>query len=307
MPDRLPPLTALRAFDAAARHLSFSEAAAELNVTPAALSQQIKNLEAHLGAEVFRRLNRKVELTEVGRMLVPGVAAGFQSLQSAWSGALRRVASHHLTVTAGPVFLSFFLAPRMDRFVTAHPEVELRLTASLRALSFERDGIDLAVRFGPGQDEGYFSELLYEDWATPMCTPEVAEKLKTPADIASVTLINADSGGTLAAFEKWDTWCEAVGVDVPARHGPEFSAPDGALSYAIGGGGLVMGRISLAVSFLESGRLVMPFRQSIRRGLRYRIICPHGFETSRTAVMFRDWLKEEIKDLEKWEAGREFV
>lgn len=307
MPDRLPPLNALRAFEAAARHMSFSEAAAELNVTPAALSQQVRKLEEHLGAQLFRRLNRRVELTDLGRMLAPGVQAAFQTLGAAWSSARRRVSSAQLTVTAGPVFMSQFLAPRMDRFVAAHPEIELRLTASLRTLSFERDGIDLAVRFGPGNDEGYFSEVIFEDWATPMCAPALAERLLRPEDLARVTLANAESAPSLAAFERFETWCEAVGIETPPARGPVFTSPDAALSFAAGGGGVVMGRFSLAHAALESGRLVMPFPQSIRRGLRYRIVCPHGFETSPAARLFRDWIKEEVRALEAWEEGREFV
>ncbi|MEM7440429.1 MAG: LysR substrate-binding domain-containing protein [Pseudomonadota bacterium] len=307
MNDRLPPLNALRAFDAAARHMSFSLAAAELNVTPAALSQQIKNLEAHLEAPVFRRLTRRVELTEVGRLLAPGVAAGFETFLSTWSATLRRVASEHLTVTAGPVFLSSFLAPRMDAFVQAHPEVELRFAASLRMLSFERDGIDLAVRFGPGVDEGYFSEVIFEDWATPMCTPEMAARINSPADILKLPMIQQNSGGRLEAFESWMQWCKAVGLETPKAAGPEFSAPDGALSYAAGGGGVVMGRVSLADPHLAAGRLVLPLAQTIRRGLRYRIVCPLGFEGSRNAVLFRDWLRAEVAQLDRWLPGRDFV
>ena len=307
MPDRLPPLNALRAFEAAARHMSFADAAGELNVTPAALSQQIKSLEAHLGAPVFLRLNRRVDLTDEGRALMPGVADGFSAIRGAWAAAQRRIAAQHLTVTAGPVFLSSFLAPRMDAFVQAHPEVELRFAASLRMLSFERDGIDLAVRFGPGTDAGYFSEVIFEDWATPMCAPHVAEGIASPADVLRFPLIVQDSGGPLQAYERWDTWCGAVGEPLPAARGPEFSAPDGALSYAAGGGGVVMGRISLAEHMLETGRLVMPVPQTLRRGLRYRIVCPEGFETSRNAVMFREWLRDEIAGLARWETGRIFV
>ncbi|MEM9850433.1 MAG: LysR substrate-binding domain-containing protein [Pseudomonadota bacterium] len=307
MATRLPPLTALRAFDAAARHLSFSDAAAELSVTPAALSQQIKSLEAHLGAEVFRRLNRRVELTEAGETLAPGIGGGFQALREAWSAALRRVQSNSLTVTAGPVFLANYLAPRMGSFVLAHPEVELRFTASLRTLSFDRDGIDLAVRFGPGSDAGYFSEVIFEDWATPMCAPEAAGGLRHPRDLRDRTVIDQDSGPTLMAFERWDTWCAAVGIPVPPSHGPAFSAPDGALSFAAGGGGVVLGRVSLADPLLTAGRLVMPFAQTIRRGLRYRIVCPKGFETSANARLFRTWIREEIALLSRWETDRIFV
>ncbi len=304
--DRLPPLKALRAFEAASRHLSFANAAAELHVTPAALSQQIKSLEAHLGAPVFLRLNRRVELTDIGRMLVPGVVDGFDALQGAWSSALRRVEKQHLTVTAGPVFMANWLAPRMGSFVASHPEVELRFTASLRMLNFERDEIDLAVRFGPGDDEGYFSEEVFVDWVTPMVAPELAEKLKTPADVLALPMIGQDSGGKLAEYESWDLWCDVFGLENGTR-GPLFTSPDAALTYGVNGGGVVLARISLAQHLVQSGQLVMPLRQSLRRALRYRLVCPLGVEKQQNVQFFRDWIREEMKGLEAWGGGREFV
>ena len=131
MNDRLPPLTALRAFDAAARHMSFAKAADELSVTPAALSFQIKSLEDHLGAQVFRRLNRAIELTEAGRALVPGTRDGFASLTAAWRGARRVTDTSTITVTAGPAFTAKWLAPRMFAFAQDHPDIELLTLSEL--------------------------------------------------------------------------------------------------------------------------------------------------------------------------------
>ncbi len=307
MNNRLPPLTALRAFEAAARHMSFAQAAAELHVTPAALSFQIKSLEEHLGALVFHRLNRKVELTDVGHTLVAGVAEGFEALQSAWSGALRRLDQGHLTVTAGPAFMAAWLAPRMSKFVTAHPELELRLTASLKLLNFQRDGIDLAIRFGPANDQGYFSENLFQDWATPMMAPELAEQIKTPQDLCTHTIIGQGSNEILHLIERWDEWCKVTGIKVPKAKGPYFSTPDAALNYAANGGGVVLGRISLAESYLTSGRLVAPIKQAVRRELYYRIVCPVGLEDDPNVVIFREWIKEEVKSLAVFAGDREFV
>ena len=307
MNDRLPPLTALRAFEAAARHMSFAQAAAELHVTPAALSFQIKSLEEHLGAPVFHRLNRKVELTDVGNTLVSGVAEGFEALQSAWSTALRRLDQGHLTVTAGPAFMAAWLAPRMSKFVTAHPELELRLAASLKLLNFQRDGIDLAIRFGPVSDQGCFSEILFQDWATPMMTPELAERIKTPQDLCTQTIIGQGSNEILHLIERWDEWCKVTGIEVPKAKGPYFSTPDAALNYAANGGGVVLGRVSLAEPYLTSGRLVAPIKQAVRRGIYYRIVCPLGLEDDPNVVIFRDWIKEEVKSLATFADGREFV
>ena len=307
MNDRLPPLTALRAFEAAARHMSFAQAAAELHVTPAALSFQIKSLEEHLGALVFHRLNRKVELTDVGHTLVSGVAEGFEALQSAWSTALRRLDQGHLTVTAGPAFMAAWLAPRMSKFVTAHPELELRLAASLKLLNFQRDGIDIAIRFGPVSDQGYFSEILFQDWATPMMTPELAEHIKTPQDLRTQTIIGQGSNEILHLIERWDEWCKITGIEIPKTKGPYFSTPDAALNYAANGGGVVLGRVSLAEPYLTSGRLVAPIKQAVRRELYYRIVCPLGLEDDPNVVIFRDWIKEEVKSLAVFADGREFV
>src|SRR5690606_21298403 len=139
MSDRLPPLTALRAFEAAARHLSFARAAEELNVTPAALSFQIKSLEQDLGQPVFRRLNRAVELTEAGKGMLPGASEAFSALRAAWSAGRRVGDGHLLTVTAGPGFTAKWLAPRLFLFARKHPEIELRFSASYRLMDFGRD------------------------------------------------------------------------------------------------------------------------------------------------------------------------
>jgi LysR family glycine cleavage system transcriptional activator len=305
---RLPPLTALRAFEAAARHMSFAQAAAELHVTPAALSFQIKSLEEHLGAPVFYRLNRRVELTDVGHILVAGVQEGFEALQSAWTSALRRLDQGHLTVTSGPAFMAAWLAPRMSKFVTLHPDLELRLTASLKLLNFQRDSIDLAIRFGPTDaDAGYFSEILFQDWSTPMMVPELAGHIKKPQDILNHTLIGQGSNEILSPIEQWGEWCEVVGISLPKTKGPYFSTPDSAVNSAANGGGIVLGRVSLAEPYLSSGQLVMPLKETVRRKIYYRLVCPLGLENDPNVVIFRDWIKEEIRSLDAFAQGRLFV
>ena len=153
MSDRLPPLTALRAFEAAARHMSFAKAAEELHVTPAALSFQIKSLEEHLGQPLFLRLNRAVRLTEAGRTLAPGVSDGFDTLTQAWRATRRLQNDTVLNVTAGPAFTAKWLAPRMYDFARAHPEIDLRFSATLRILDFERDDVDVAIRFSSSKTD----------------------------------------------------------------------------------------------------------------------------------------------------------
>jgi LysR family glycine cleavage system transcriptional activator len=165
--------------------MSFARAAAELNVTPAALSFQIKNLEEHLGAPVFHRLNRAVELTDAGRALAPGVADGFATLSAAWRAARRTSDSAGLTVTAGPAFTAKWLAPRLFAFASAHPDIELRFSASLRLMDFDRDDVDVAIRFGlPREEAGLSSHVMTREWVAPMMSPELAQDFPDPADLA---------------------------------------------------------------------------------------------------------------------------
>lgn len=307
MSDRLPPLTALRAFEAAARHMSFARAAAELNVTPAALSYQIKSLEADLGQPVFRRLNRAVELTEVGRSLAPGARDAFATLSSAWRNAKKLNDTGVLTVTAGPGFTSKWLAPRMYDFAQAHKGIDLRVTATLRIVDFDRDEVDVAIRFGLGNDTGVYSRSLIPEWMTPMMTPDVANQIRTPADLASATLIHDDSISFFKFPSGWSTWAKAVGIDIDTSHGPRFSQADHALDAAIAGGGVVLGRVSLATRALESGRLVAPFETGLISEAKFRFVCPAGHEKRPHIAAFEAWVTQEIQSSTKFVAGRRLV
>ncbi len=307
MLDRLPPLTALRAFESAARHLSFAKAADELNVTPAALSFQIRSLEQHLGAPVFRRLNRAVELTEEGKLLRPGVQHGFSALQSAWRNAQRRLNKSTLTVTAGPGFTAKWLAPRMFSFAQKNPDIELRFSASLQIMDFERDDIDVAIRFGQGEDEGLFSKHIIDDWAAPMVAPELAKKVKTIEDLQKLTLLHDDHLSFLTPQTDWAAFFTAAGVPVPDNHGPRFSQSDHAVDAALAGGGVVLGRISMTDSHLADGRLVMPLNVAIPLKGSYRIVCPTGSESRTQVARFISWVEKETQALGAWSEGLDFI
>jgi len=304
MSDRLPPLTALRAFDAAARHMSFAAAAAELNVTPAALSFQIKSLEAHLGQPVFRRLNRAVELTEVGRVLAPGVEDGFSILSTAWRNTKRVNENKSLTVTAGPAFTSKWLAPRLYEFALAHPEIELRFSASLRVMDFDRDEVDVAIRFGVATDESVFSEPLVQEWLTPMMTPELARQYDTPEKLAQANLIHDDSTAFLEQPTDWAAWSRAAGVSIKTDHGPRFSQADHALDAAISGAGVALGRVSLASRSLELGNLVAPYDVGISTPAQFRLVCPVGTQDRPHVAAFRDWVLKEMQAVSAFNEGR---
>ncbi|MEL7301024.1 MAG: transcriptional regulator GcvA [Pseudomonadota bacterium] len=296
MSDRLPPLTALRAFEAAARHMSFAKAAEELSVTPAALSFQIKSLEEHLGEPVFRRLNRAVELTEAGRALAPGCSDGFAALQGAWRAVRRLSDQTNLTVTAGPAFTAKWLAPRLFDFAQAHPEIELRFSASLRMMDFNRDGVDVAIRFGLGPDEGLFSMPMASEWVTPVMLPELAQRYPTPESLRDAPLITDLSIDFLDPNPDWAAWFRAAGVVAPDEiHGPKFSQADHAVDAALAGVGVVLGRRALCIKDIAEGRLVAPYKIALSTGARFRFLCPEGLENRPQIKAFRDWMLAEIE------------
>ena len=307
MSDRLPPLTALRAFEAASRHMSFAKAADELNVTPAALSFQIKSLEEHLGAPVFRRLNRAVELTEEGRILRPGVADGFEAIQGAWRSVKRRLDSTTLTITAGPGFTAKWLAPRLFSFAQANPDLELRFSASLRMMDLARDDVDVAIRFGQSRDGDLHSIKLIDEWAAPMVSPELAKTIETLDDLQTHSLLHQDDVGFLQPALDWPAYFKAMGSEPPKLNGPRFSQADHAVDAALSGGGVVLGRISMTEAHLREGRLVMPFKQAIMANAKYRLVCPEGMQNRPQVARFIDWAVMETATILEMQEGVEFL
>lgn len=295
MSDRLPPLTALRAFEAAARHMSFAQAAAELNVTPAALSFQIKSLEEHLGQPVFRRLNRAVELTEAGKTLAPGCTDAFQTLTAAWRSTLRLQDDNSLTITAGPALTAKWLAPRLFEFARAHPEIELRFSATLRNLDLQRDDVDVAIRFGYDEFDDLYSVPVRKEWLTPVMTPELAERFPTPQSLRDAPLLYDDSIDFLKPRCDWPAWFRAAGLDFPPGRGVHFSNADHAIDAACTGAGVVLGRRPMIIKDVLEGKLVAPFPLAIETRARFRFLCLKGAERRPQIAAFRDWFLAEIE------------
>ncbi len=288
--------------------MSFAKAADELNVTPAALSFQIKSLEEHLGAPVFRRLNRAVELTEAGLALAPGAADGFAALQAAWRAARRVGDQASLTVTAGPAFTAKWLAPRLFAFVQDHPEIELRFSATLRLVDFARDDVDVAIRFGkPRAEAGLFSRAIIREWLTPMMSPALAERFPTPDNLPDAPLLHQDDIRFLKPSIEWPAWFAAAGVPNPPETGARFSQADHAIDAAAAGGGVVLGRISLAEKDLREGRLVMPYKLGLTTEAQYRFVCPEGQETRPQVQAFLAWIEAQAAELAAYAEGFEFV
>ncbi|MEM6677399.1 MAG: transcriptional regulator GcvA [Pseudomonadota bacterium] len=295
MQSRLPPLTALRAFEAAARHMSFAKAAEELRVTPAALSYQIKSLEEHLDLDLFHRLNRAVALTDAGRVLAPYAAEGFAALAAGVRAVEALRQDQGLTITAGPAFTAKWLAPRFFSFASAQPEIELRFVASLRTLDLDRDGVDAALRFGLAAPAGLYSEVLIDEFVIPVAAPEVAAQIKEPRDILNCTLFHDDSITFLMPMLDWGAWFAAMDLGRPpeAARGPRFSNADHSIDGAMEGGGIALARGSLAERDLHAGRLAAPLPLGLALPGQFRFVCKKGRERDPRIATFLTWLRAE--------------
>ncbi|MDX1711649.1 MAG: transcriptional regulator GcvA [Rhodovibrionaceae bacterium] len=302
MARKLPPLNALRAFEAAARHLSFTKAAEELNVTQAAVSHQVKTLEEVLDVELFRRLNRQIQLTEAGETLLPAASQAFDSLAVAVSRLPTADRTGELRLSALPSFAAKWLMPRLFRFRELHPDIDILLEASHVLTDFRRSDTDLAIRYGGGNYEGLSIELLMREEHLPVCSPRLLEDarangppLEVPEDLARHTLLHDDSPGTFE-FPAWDTWLKAAGVEgVDTRHGPRFSDSAMLVQAAVAGYGVALGRRSLCAEELASGQLVAPFDFVLRADAAYYLAAlPEKWDSPKVHA-FRNWLHAEVE------------
>ncbi len=299
MAYKLPSLNALRAFEAAARLLSFQKAAEELFVTPSALSYQIKQLEDQLQMQLFERLNRAVELTDAGRRLYPGVHEGFERLQGAVRTVGRTVQDKVLVVSSGPAFAAKWLAPRIYRFVEQHPDIELRLAASLKLTDFNVDEVDVALRFGSGDYPGLFVEPLFDEAVLPLVSPQIIERFGRSlsyGDLKDVTLLHDDSTSFMPQQSTWTRWLEACKINgVDASRGPRFSHADHGLDAAVDGAGVVLGRLSLAMRDIRSGRLIAPFEGYLKARAGFYFVAPLPLMELPRVAAFHQWLLEEVR------------
>jgi len=297
MSRRLPPLNSLRAFEAAARLLSFSKAADELAVTPAAISHQIKGLEDQLGAKVFRRDRQKVTLTEAGALLLPGLREGFDLIAGAVADVTERDIKGVMTVSSAPSFAAKWLVPRLDRFAERHPEIDVRLSASIALVDFARDDVDVAVRYGSGQYPGLLVERLFPETVVPVCAPALLKgknKLKVPADLKHHALLHDDGPDGDETCPDWRMWLKAAGVNgIDPRFGPRFNQSSLVLEAAILGRGVALAKLRLAENDLANGRLVRPFAVATPVRFAYFVVSPTARAERPKVAAFRAWLKEE--------------
>jgi len=299
MRRQLPPLNAVRAFEAAARHLSFTKAAEELFVTPAAVSQQVKSLEAHLGRPLFRRLNRAMALTDAGRLLLPGFGAGLDEIAQAVR-ALKAEAEHGpLDVNTSPAFASKWLIPRLDGFRHGAPEVEVRITASMELVDFDRDEVDVAIRFGVGDYAGLAAEWLMGEEVFPVCAPGLIDgehPLETPEDLRFHLLLHDGTRQLGDLTPDWSMWLQAAGVDsVNPNYGMTLRPGSMVVEAALEGQGVALGRRSLVAGDLATGRLVRPFALSLPISFSHWLVYkPEALKRPKIKA-FRDWIVAEAE------------
>jgi len=291
MARRLPALNALRAFEAAARHESFTAAAAELNVTQGAVSHQVKALEMSLGLKLFGREHQRLQLSEAGRAYLDVVRDAFDRLALGTERLLQRQRVGALTVTTSPNFAAKWLVHRLARFAAAHPGIDLRVSASLQHVDFAREDIDLAIRHGDGHWPGLDVTRLCAEEVFPVCSPALLRgprALKRPADLARHMLLHVEGG------EDWKRWFEAAGAaPVALGRGPVFNQASMAIDAAVDGHGVALARSALAAWDIAAGRLVRPFKAALAVPYAYWIVCPRATAALPKIVAFREWLLNE--------------
>ena len=297
----LPPLRALSAFEAAARHLSFAKAADELKVTPGAISHQIKVLEDWLGAPLFHRLTRSLRLTEAGIAAQPLLTEGFDRLAEAATKMHANRNENLLTVSVSPGFGSLWLVPRLEKFRRNYPNIELRIDGTDRLVDIIRGEADVAIRYGPGGYSGVVCDRLFGMRATPVCSPEVladGHDLMTPADLTSHTLLHVE---WKEAEGSWRTWLLAAGAhDVDPFKGPRFTKEEMAARAALNGEGIALVGDRMAADHLSSGRLVRPFSAELSTPLvfAYYFLYPKDRLEELKIACFREWLLREAESVE---------
>lgn len=304
---RLPSLSALRAFEAVARHGSFKDAASELHVTPGALSQQVRKLEEEMDVRLLERQNRGITPTDAGHRLRAGLSDAFMRMREAVEATRPTDENNSLIVSCGPPFAGKWLTPRLGRFMTAHPEVDIRLAANFALLDFSTDNFDVGIRLTIDSDPALVHEPLFEESVLALASPSFVtrQKLSEPRDLLRVPIITDESLSFQADTPDWNTWLAAVGLpSESASRGLNFGMhAEQAIDAAVSGAGVVLGRRILAAIDINEGRLMSPFGPELETGVRYHFACRESKRQLPKVVKFRNWLQEEIERCNRIENG----
>jgi LysR family transcriptional regulator, glycine cleavage system transcriptional activator len=291
MRQRLPPLNALKAFEAAARHESFTRAAEELSVTQGAVSHQVKALETELSVKLFNRERQRLVITEAGRDYLTVIRDALDRIALGTERLLQRQNAGVLTVSTSPDFAAKWLVHRLGHFAEAHPEIDLRVSATLHHVDFAREEVDLAVRHGDGNWPGLDTVRLSSEQLFAVCSPKLLtgrRRLIKPSDILKYPLIHMDSRAD------WSKWLQAAGLeDAAVIHGPVLNRASMVIDAAINGQGIALARTTLSAWDLINGRLVRPFPETLRLSKTYWIICPKATAALPKIATFRNWLLAE--------------
>ncbi|MCP4431986.1 MAG: transcriptional regulator GcvA [Gammaproteobacteria bacterium] len=292
----MPPLNSLRAFESAGRHLSFTSAAQELNVTPGAISQQIRVLEEFLNTSLFKRRNRLIVLTDEGQICLPLVSQGFGNLIEAVEAVRKFGSNDPLTISSAPTFISKWLIPRLDKFKIKHPEIDVRIDASSRLVDFVNEDIDVGIRFSDGDYGDLESIYLFSFELIPVCSPKLVEKKKLSdlGDIKNHTLLHSQYDETDPSWPDWAMWLATVGVaDVDTSHGIYFNQSEMLLEAAIEGQGIGLVGEVLVASDVAAGRLIQPFETKLPVRFCYHLVSSRQKARSAKVAAFREWIVEE--------------
>ena len=288
---RLPALNALKSFEAAARHESFTRAGEELCVTQGAVSHQVKALEDELGIKLFNREHQRLVLTEAGREYLVVVRDALDRIALGTERLVQRQGSGALTISISPDFAAKWLVHRLGRFAEAYPDIDLRVSATLHHVDFAREDVDLAVRHGDGNWAGLHVERLCSEQLFPVCSPKLTaarRRLSEPCDVLKFPLLHLD------ARKDWSTWLDAAGVSCPdLSHGPIMNRASMLIDAAIDGQGIALARTALAAWDLINGRLVRPFAVALPLSKSYWIVCPKATAMVPKIAKARDWLLAE--------------
>lgn len=289
MKRSLPPLNGLRAFEAAARHMSFTDAAEELSVTQAAISHQVRGLEQRLGLKLFVRRNRSLLLSEAGQAYLPSVRAAFDQLNEATEKLLQKDKGGHLTVTTTASFAMKWLVPRLGGFQRANTEIDVRISTGTGLVDFSREDVDIGIRYGRGQWPNLMAERLVAEDVMPVCAPSLLKGpngLKKPADLRRFTLLHIGNFP-----DDWQVWLTAAGVKgVDSSRGVSFDFALAAYQAAMDGLGVALGRNPLVEPDLKAGRLVVPFEFKRSSDFAYYLVYPPEAIRRRKIKAFRDWI-----------------
>lgn len=289
MKRTLPPLNGLRAFEAAARHMSFTDAAEELSVTQAAISHQVRGLEQRLGLKLFVRRNRSLLLSEAGQAYLPSVRSAFDQLNEATEKLLQKDRGGHLTVTTTTSFAVKWLVPRLGGFQRANPEIDVRVSTGTALVEFSREDVDIGIRYGRGQWPNLVAERLVSEDVMPVCAPSLMKGpngLKKPADLKRFTLLHS-----VSFPDDWQVWLTAAGVKgIDASRGISFDFALAAYQAAMDGLGVALGRNPLVEPDLKAGRLVVPFDFKRSSDFAYYLVYPPEAIRRRKIKAFRDWV-----------------